>query len=84
MGVGVLRAQACLKEVECNKIQSVSNDNNNKTYIAPISILLFLSALKNNNISKKNYQDCLKYTKCMNLPKRVKNNYVNTKTIKIT
>ena len=53
MGVGVLRAQACLKEVECNKIQSVSNDNNNKTYIAPISILLFLSALKNNNISKK-------------------------------
>ena len=53
MGVGVLRAQACLKEVECNKIQSVSNDNNNKTYIAPISILLFLSALTNNNISKK-------------------------------
>ena len=46
--------------------------NNDKTYIAPISILLFSSALKNKNISKKNYEDCIKYTKCMNLPKRVK------------
>ena len=29
------------------------NNNNNDTYIAPISILLFSSALKNKNISKK-------------------------------
>ena len=51
-----------------------NNNNNNNTYIAPISILLFSSALKNKNISKKNYHDCIKYTciKCMNLPKRVK------------
>ena len=57
--------------------------NNNNTYIAPISVLLFSSALKNKNISiiiiiiiimKKNYQDCIKYTciKCMNLPTKVK------------
>ena len=30
-----------------------NNNNNNNTYIAPISILLFSSALKNKNISKK-------------------------------
>ena len=36
-----------------------NNNNNNNTYIAPISILLFLSALKNKNIK-------------MNLPTRVK------------
>ena len=40
------------------------------TYIAPISLLLFSSGLKN----KDNYLDCIKYTciKCMNLPNRVK------------
>ena len=30
-----------------------NNNNNNNTYIAPISILLFSSALKNKNIKKK-------------------------------
>ena len=29
-----------------------NNNNNNNTYIAPISILLFSSALKNKNIKK--------------------------------
>ena len=52
---------------DCN-----NNNNNNKTYIVPISILLFSPALKNKNIStKKSYSDRIKYTKCMNLPKRV-------------
>ena len=31
-----------------------NNNNNNNTYIAPISILLFSSALKNKNILKTN------------------------------
>ena len=35
----------------CEKI-SLNNNNNNNTYIAPISILLFSSALKNKNIKK--------------------------------
>ena len=30
-----------------------NNNNNNNTYIAPISILLFSSALKNKNIFEK-------------------------------
>ena len=30
-----------------------NNNNNSKTYTAPISILLFSSALKNKNIKKK-------------------------------
>ena len=34
----------------CEKISL--NNNNNNTYIAPISILLFSSALKNKNIKK--------------------------------
>ena len=35
-----------------SRTNSQINDNNNKTYIAPISILLFSSALKNKNISR--------------------------------
>ena len=35
-------------------LQNPSQFNNNNTYIAPISILPFSSALKNKNISKKN------------------------------
>ena len=31
---------------------TIINSNNNNTYIAPISILLFSSALKNENIKK--------------------------------
>ena len=57
--------------VNNNNNDNNNDDNNdNKTYIASISILLFSSALKNKNISKK--KDCIKYTKCINLPKRVK------------
>ena len=38
----------------CEKISlnNNNNNNNNNTYIAPISILLFSSALKNKNIKK--------------------------------
>ena len=36
----------------CEKISLNNNNNNNNTYIAPISILLFSSALKNKNIKK--------------------------------
>ena len=32
--------------------EKISLNNNNNTYIAPISILLFSSALKNKNIKK--------------------------------
>ena len=34
------------------KINNNNNNNNNNTYIAPISILLFSSALKNKNTKK--------------------------------
>ena len=34
---------------------SKNNNNNNNTYIAPISILLFSSALKNKNFLKEKY-----------------------------
>ena len=37
------------------------------TYIAPIAILLFSSTLK-----QIKYYDCIKYIKCMNLPKIAK------------
>ena len=36
----------------CEKISLNNNNNNNNTYIAPISILLFSSALKSKNITK--------------------------------
>ena len=52
-------------------ISDCNNNNNDKTYIVPISILLFSSALKNKNISTKKWHNDIKYTKCMNLPKRV-------------
>ena len=35
-----------------NNNDNNNNNNNNNTYIAPISILLFSSALKNKNIKK--------------------------------
>ena len=41
-------------KLNAHKIWLMINDNNNNnTYIAPISILLFSSALKNENIFKK-------------------------------
>ena len=36
-----------------NNNNNNNNDNNNNTYIAPISILVFSTALKNKNIKKK-------------------------------
>ena len=36
-----------------NNNNNDNNNNNNNTYVAPISILLFSSALKNKNIKKK-------------------------------
>ena len=65
-----------------------NNNNNNNTYIAPISILLFSSALKNKNI-KKQKQKTLRlhkvYMQKVHEPtSKSENNFVNTKTIKIT
>ena len=37
-----------------------------------MSISIFSSAIKNKNFSKKKKKDCIKYTKCMNLLKRIK------------
>ena len=36
-----------------NNNNNDNDNNNNNTYVAPISILLFSSALKNKNIKKK-------------------------------
>ena len=50
-----------------------NNSNNNNTYIAPISILLFSSRLHKIYMHKVNEPT-----------KKSSNNFVNTKTIKIT
>ena len=44
---------APVKSILRSNINNNNNNNNNNTYKAPISILLFLSALKNKNIKKK-------------------------------
>ena len=55
--VGALRGQwhipvPKLTQVSPRGNNNNNNNNNNNTYIAPISILLFSSALKNKNIKK--------------------------------
>ena len=64
-------------------ISDCNSNNNNKTYIVPISILLFSSALKNNNISTtKKLLRLHKIYKVHEPTKKISNN-VNTETIKI-
>ena len=55
-----------------------NNNNNNNTYIAPISILLFSSALKNENIKNKK-QKTLRPQKVHEPANKSENNFVNTK-----
>ena len=55
-----------------------NNNNNNNTYIAPISILLFSSGLKNKNILKKN-QKTPRLQKVHDPTNKSENNFVNTK-----
>ena len=44
-----------------NNNDNNNNNNNNNTYIAPISILLFSSALKSKNISKHELKQLYQY-----------------------
>ena len=60
------------RPIKLNESGLLHFNNNNNTYIAPISILLFSSALKKYFPTKK-YRDCIKYTciNCISLPTKV-------------
>ena len=65
-------------------IRSNHNNNNNNTYRAPISILLFSSALKNKNIKKKIRLHKVYMQKVHEPTKKSQTIMSTLKTIKIT